>query len=50
MEGKLKTKDPKYLTDNNLWDSSWLREKYPNRFEEYYKSDEGIEHDMAKSY
>jgi len=24
--------DPKYLTDNDLWDSSWLKEKYPERF------------------
>tara|TARA_R110001592_G_scaffold248891_1_gene511294 strand:+ start:282 stop:470 length:189 start_codon:yes stop_codon:yes gene_type:complete len=23
---------PKYLTDNDLWDSSWLKEKYPERF------------------
>ncbi len=24
--------DPKHLTDNDLWDSSWLKEKYPERF------------------
>ena len=24
--------DPQYLTDNDLWDSSWLMEKYPERF------------------
>ena len=47
---KIKNKDPKYLNDNNLWDSSWLREKYPNRFEEYYNTDEGIEHDRALQY
>jgi hypothetical protein len=24
--------DPKYLTNNDLWDTSWLKEKYPERF------------------
>ena len=23
---------PEYLTKNDLWDSSWLKEKYPERF------------------
>tara|TARA_R110002050_G_scaffold115722_1_gene232066 strand:+ start:128 stop:412 length:285 start_codon:yes stop_codon:yes gene_type:complete len=27
--------DPKYLTDNDLWDSSWLKEKYPERFTKF---------------
>ena len=29
---KYKGLDPQYLTENNLWDSSWLMEKYPERF------------------
>ena len=24
------------LNSNNLWDSSWLRKKYPNRFDSHY--------------
>ncbi len=30
---------PKFLTKNNLWDSSWLSQKYPDRFNTggYYK-------------
>jgi len=24
------------LNGNNLWDSSWLRKKYPNRFDSHY--------------
>ena len=24
--------DTTYLTENDLWDSSWLKEKYPERF------------------
>jgi len=24
--------DPDYLTDNDLWDSSWLKEMSPERF------------------
>jgi hypothetical protein len=23
---------PEYLTENNLWDSIWLEEKYPDYF------------------
>lgn len=30
---KWKGLDPQYLTDNDLWDSSWLMEKYPERFQ-----------------
>lgn len=25
--------NPNYLTKKNLWDSSWLENKYPSRFE-----------------
>ena len=25
--------EPKYLTKHNLWDSDWLRKKYPERFD-----------------
>lgn len=25
--------DPQYLTDNDLWDSSWLMKKYPEKFQ-----------------
>ncbi len=24
---------PDYLTKNNLWDSNWLRKKYPERYD-----------------
>lgn len=27
----MKQLDPKYLTDNDLWDTIWLEEKYPDR-------------------
>ena len=29
---QLPTMSPEYLTKNNLWDSSWLQQKYPERF------------------
>ena len=29
---KVPTIEPSYLTKKNLWDSSWLEEKYPERF------------------
>ena len=32
----MKIINPDFLTKNNLWDSDWLREKYPKRFDEYY--------------
>ena len=28
--------DPQFLTKNNMWDSSWLMEKYPERFNHEY--------------
>ena len=28
----MKQLEPKYLTDNDLWDTIWLEEKYPDRF------------------
>ena len=34
---KLKVLSPDYLTKNDLWDSSWLRKKYPDRFDNYYQ-------------
>ena len=37
-----KRKDPTYLTKNELWDANWLREKYPNRFEDYYVMDDDM--------
>lgn len=37
---KFKNLSPKYLTDNDLWDSSWLRKKYPDRFDNYYQRSE----------
>jgi hypothetical protein len=27
---------PDYLSQMDLWDSNWLREKYPSRFDNYY--------------
>lgn len=40
----MKQLDPKYLTDNDLWDTEWLEEKYPERFEKrnnkYYKGND----------
>lgn len=36
--------EPDYLTKKNLWDTEWLEEKYPKRFEErnklFYKADD----------
>lgn len=29
---KVPTIEPSYLTKNNFWDSCWLEEKYPERF------------------
>lgn len=28
----MKQLGPKYLTDNDLWDTIWLEEKHPDRF------------------
>tara|TARA_B100000780_G_C21075189_1_gene432804 strand:+ start:469 stop:639 length:171 start_codon:yes stop_codon:yes gene_type:complete len=39
-KGKLKKLSPKYLTENDLWDSSWLRKKYPDRFDNEYQRSE----------
>ena len=39
-KGKLKKLSPKYLTENDLWDSSWLRKKYPERFDNEYQRSE----------
>ena len=32
----MKTINPDFLTKNNMWDSDWLRKRYPERFDEYY--------------
>lgn len=29
----MKTFNPDYLKKNNLWDSDWLKKKYPERFD-----------------
>tara|TARA_R110001632_G_scaffold178091_1_gene297822 strand:+ start:87 stop:251 length:165 start_codon:yes stop_codon:yes gene_type:complete len=29
----MKGKSLKYLTENNLWDTEWLKEKYPDNFD-----------------
>lgn len=40
-ENPLPKLSPQELTANNLWDSDWLREKYPDRFDDdYYADDE----------
>jgi len=32
MEIDIPSYTTKYINDNNLWDSYWLKEKYPERF------------------
>jgi hypothetical protein len=32
----MKNYNPNYLTKNKLWDSDWLKIKYPDRFDNYY--------------
>ena len=39
---KEKEIDPIYLTRNKLWDSDWLMEKYPYRFDDYYVMDDDM--------
>lgn len=54
--------NPKYLTNNDLWDTDWLKEKYPDRFkyrtmdeeEKWYANvgvfgDDAIAEDRAKA-
>ena len=45
MAEEVRKIDPKYLTDNHLWDSSWLKEKYPARFDPY--PDYDLDDDLA---
>lgn len=32
--------DPIYLTRNKLWDSDWLMNKYPDRYNDLYDMDD----------
>ena len=32
----VKPQNPNELTAKNLWDCSWLRERYPARYDAYY--------------
>tara|TARA_B110000046_G_C12742131_1_gene293079 strand:+ start:172 stop:393 length:222 start_codon:yes stop_codon:yes gene_type:complete len=35
-----------YLTENDLWDSNWLKEKYPGRFIDDYFYDDNMLNDL----
>lgn len=39
---------PEYLTKNNLWDSDWLMEKYPERFSKTILDESKVKYDREK--
>lgn len=46
----LPKKSPQELTANNLWDSNWLKEKYPKRFDSYYYTDDDMRNTLDEEF
>lgn len=40
VTGKVLGMNPDYLNKNNLWDTDWLKEKYPERFSDSNDNEE----------
>ena len=42
--------NPKYLTENNLWDSTWLKEENPKLWAEREKTKEEIDYSIINHW